>query len=78
MLALIIAVALSSPPTFDCEDGQVVCPFTPAGRRCFCAPEMINLGSWDPRPTPDEWPKSSYYGTEPAAWGTYPLEKSVP
>lgn len=81
MLALIAMLTIASPPpaTFDCDEGgQVVCWFTRRGRRCTCESDVLNLGEWDPRPSPGEWPTTSYYNTEPPAWGTYPTEKRDP
>lgn len=48
--------------------GQVVCD-----RVCICAPRVISLGEWDPRPAPGEWDSYSY--PSPPVWGYYPTEK---
>ncbi len=67
MLALIAALALTSPVTLSCRW------WSRAERRCRDV-DVESLGSWDPRHAPDEWPKSYY--TDPPAWGRYPTEKT--
>lgn len=39
-----------------------------------CQPRMINLGSWEARPSPDEWDKNAYQ-SPPSEFGTYATEK---
>lgn len=34
----------------------------------------VDLGTWDPRPNPDEWRTDSYNSTPPE-YGAYPLEQ---
>lgn len=52
---------------------QVICPFTPQGGRvCGCAPAIINLGTWDPRPV--DWPDNNYTAP-PYPWGAFTTER---
>lgn len=61
-----------SPSLDSCA--QVICPFTPQGGRvCGCAPAVINLGEWDPRPL--DWPANAYK-MAPYPWGNYRAEGS--
>lgn len=53
--------------------GQVICPFTATGRMCYCAPPVVRLGSWDPRPAPGEWPDAPTLSA-PEPFGAYPCE----
>lgn len=81
ILALITALALTSPTLLvenarleDCT-GQLVCPFTDQGRVCVCAGPIVNLGLWDPRPAPADWPSNGYL-KDPPDFGAYPMEKA--
>ena len=85
MLALIVVLALTSPLparprpetveiASDTCDGQVICWFDRGRRLCTCEPDMVSFGEWDPRPSPDDWPRDAYVSA-PREFGTYPLEK---
>jgi hypothetical protein len=67
VLYLLAAALLTSPIP------PPVCGwYSKAEHRCRDA-DIEVIGAWDPRPSPDEWPHSSYY--KPAEWGAYPTEK---
>lgn len=72
-MSYLLAILLTSPlpaPKFEC--GQVICPFTRTGRICVCAPPIISLGSWDPRPL--DWSTRDNLSA-PSPWGEYTAEK---
>lgn len=63
MIGVLLAVLLVSPQALYREalhsdecTGQLICPYTETGRVCYCAPPIISLGLWDPRPEPAQWP----------------------
>lgn len=39
---------------FVCKDSEVIA----------CRPAVVNLGSWEPRPSASEWLKITYYYTD--------------
>ena len=54
----------------ECE--YLTCEQIPKGFRC--KPVVVNLGPWDPRPAPKDWPTEPYMAP-PDAFGTYKTER---
>lgn len=69
VLALLLAVALSSPMPMP-----PTCLHWYSKTEHRCRDEDVEIiGPWDPRPGPEEWPHSVYY--DPKDWGAYPTEQ---
>ncbi len=85
MIALILFLLMGPPPfvsgypireSFP-EQDETRCAGLPEVEWRKCQPRMVNLGTWDVRPSPEQWPYNYTAGqpTVPEAWGTYETEK---
>lgn len=81
MIALLVLAVLSGPGAASRPEpravacGQIVCPLD--RDTCVCAPRVISLGAFDPRPAAWEWPSNAYQ-SPPPDFGAYPTEKREP
>lgn len=74
MLALIAALALSSP-SLHSPPPEPPCRLWYSRTEHRCRDEDVEIiGSWDPRPSPAEWDHNAYQNS-PADWPAFPLEK---
>ena len=69
----LIALLLTSPIR-EIKPDMDRCAGLEAGDWHRCQPRVINLGSWDPRPSPKDW-QYSIPLSDPKEWGEYPTEK---
>lgn len=67
----------------DCSYDTSVCTREDAGpvdagvkktKVVDAGPRWVDLGTWDPRPSPDEW-RTDGYNSTPPEYGAYPLEQ---
>lgn len=73
MFALLLLMMLVSPnPDYNPDTDK--CAGMESGEWHRCQPRVVNLGEWDARPNPYEWPANSFEPA-PKPWGEYATEK---
>lgn len=79
MIALILWLLMPHPVVY----GNPVRDYNPDTDKCLgkegwewrvCQPRVINLGPWDVRPAPKDWPENKALD-EPKSWPEYDTEK---